>query len=149
MVIYIDRVQYKKLVKKYCIKEEKLKNAFIAFLSGGFLGMLMQFISSALVKCLDISISDSYSITSIMIIFSTCFCTGLGFFDNLIVKFKCGLIIPTTGFAHSVSACTIDYKKDGMITGIGSNYFKLAGSVIAYGIIFSFFLVLLKVAIIY
>ena len=31
-----------------------------------------------------------------------------------------------------------EYKKDGLITGLGSNFFKLAGSVILYGIISAF-----------
>ena len=40
-----------------------------------------------------------------------------------------------------------DYKKEGLITGIGANMFKLAGSVILFGVVSSFFLVLLKVII--
>ena len=69
------------------------------------------------------------------------------FFDNWVTTCKCGLIIPTTGFAHSVSSSALDYKKDGLITGLGSNFFKLAGSVILYGIISSFILVIVKVII--
>ncbi len=70
--------------------------------------------------------------------------TAIGKFDNWVSKAKCGLIIPTTGFAHSVQSAALDYKRDGLITGIGSNMFKLAGSVIVYGIISSFFLIILK-----
>ena len=71
--------------------------------------------------------------------------TALGKFDNWVTKAKCGLIIPTTGFAHSVQSAALDYKKEGFITGIGANMFKLAGSVILFGIVSSFFLVLLRV----
>lgn len=149
-MIYINtKLLYKNIVKKYCPKENKFKNAVIAFLSGGTLGVIMQLISTMLIKLLNVSIFDSYSITTIIVILFTCICTGLGFFDNLVVKFKCGLIIPTTGFSHSVTSSAMDYKNDGLITGIGSNYFKLAGSVIVYGIIFSFVLALLKVATMY
>ena len=46
-----------------------------------------------------------------------------------------GVIIPITGFSHSITSSSIDYKSEGFITGIGSNYMKLAGSVILYGIV--------------
>jgi stage V sporulation protein AC len=61
--------------------------------------------------------------------------TALGFFDKLVTKFKCGLLIPITGFAHSMTSAAMDYKNEGPIYGIGSNMFKLAGSVILYGIV--------------
>ena len=48
---------------------------------------------------------------------------------------------------HSIRLKKWDYKKEGLITGLGSNFFKLAGSVILYGILSSFILVLLKVII--
>ena len=53
--------------------------------------------------------------------------------------------IPITGFAHSVTSSALDYKKDGLITGLGANVFKLAGSVILYGIVSAFILAVIKV----
>ena len=81
----------------------------------------------------------------LIVIFLSSLFTALGFFDNWVNKCKCGLIIPTTGFAHSVASSALEYKKDGLITGLGSNFFKLAGSVILYGIISAFILVIVKV----
>jgi stage V sporulation protein AC len=76
-----------------------------------------------------------------------CLFTGLGFFDNWVSKYKCGLIIPTTGFAHSIMSSNLDYKNDGLITGLGSNCFRLAGSVILYGMISGFIMGVIKVII--
>ena len=82
---------------------------------------------------------DISSIIMIIIfIFFACLFTSLGFFDKLVTKFKCGLIIPITGFAHSVMSSSLDSKNEGLIYGIGSNMFKLAGSVIIYGIVSAF-----------
>ena len=67
--------------------------------------------------------------------------------DNWVGKARCGLIIPTSGFAHSVASSALDYKKDGLVTGLGANFFKLAGSVILYGIISAFLLVIVRVVI--
>ena len=51
-----------------------------------------------------------------LIFFASLF-TALGFFDKLVSKAKCGLIIPITGFAHSMTSAAIDYKKEGPIYG--------------------------------
>ena len=71
----------------------------------------------------------------ITLIFFGCLFTALGFFDKWVTFCKCGLIIPITGFAHSMASAGIEYKKDGPIYGLGSNLFKLSGSVILYGIV--------------
>ena len=61
---------------------------------------------------------------------------GIWFFLYRLVNFfRCGLIIPITGFAHAMQSATLEYRREGLITGIGTCMFKLAGSVIAYGII--------------
>ena len=50
-------------------------------------------------------------------------------------KAKAGLIVPITGFAHAMTSAMLDYKKEGLVTGIGANAFKLTGSVILYGVV--------------
>ena len=71
----------------------------------------------------------------ITLIFLGCLFTCLGFFDDLVHKLKCGLIIPITGFAHAMMSATLEYRKEGLVTGIGANMFKLAGSVIVFGVV--------------
>ena len=55
-----------------------------------------------------------------------------------------GLIIPITGFAHSVQSAALDHKKEGLIYGLGSNIFNLAGSVILYGVLSAYFFGLIR-----
>lgn len=141
----MDKEEYKKLVKEKYPKEKRVKNALIAFLVGGLIGLGGQILSRLLVLTFGISKMISYSVVCLVIIFLAALFTGLGFFDDWVIKTKCGLIIPTTGFAHSITSCALEYKKDGMITGLGANFFKLAGSVILYGIISAFFLCIIKV----
>ena len=141
----MNKEEYKKLVKNFSPKEPKLRNALVAFLVGGGVGFTGEVIVNILMKSFGISRVDSLAwLAFILILFAT-FMTAIGKFDNWVSKAKCGLIIPTTGFAHSVQSAAIDYKKDGLVTGIGANVFKLAGSVILYGIISAFFLVIIKV----
>ena len=138
---------YQELVKKHSPKEPKIRNALVAFLVGGSIGFFGEIIVKFLMESFGLSHVDSCAWLALIIIFLTCFLTAIGKFDNLVSKAKCGLIIPTTGFAHSFQSATLDYKKEGFVTGIGSNAFKLAGSVIVAGIISAFFLILLKVII--
>ena len=141
----MNKEDYKELVKNLSPKEPKLRNALVAFLVGGSVGFIGEIIVNILMVSFGLSKVDSFAwLAFILILFAT-FMTAIGKFDNWVTKAKCGLIIPTTGFAHSVQSAAIDYKKDGLVTGIGANIFKLAGSVILYGIVSAFFLVLIKV----
>ena len=51
-----------------------------------------------------------------------------------------GALVPITGFANSVTAPCIEYKKEGQVYGIGCKIFTIAGPVILYGIVTSFLL---------
>lgn len=141
----MDKEEYKNLVKKKYPKQNKLKNMLIAFVIGGSLGLIGQIFSRLLVILFGMSVKVSYSVVCLITIFLASLFTGLNFFDDWVTKTKCGLIVPTTGFAHSITSCGLEYKKDGMITGLGANFFKLAGSVLLYGIISAFILCVIKV----
>ena len=80
--------------------------------------------------------SDSYSLVFIIFILVGSILTGVGIFDKVLSICKCGLIVPSTGFANSMTSAAMDVRKEGFIKGIGSNIFKLTGSIILYGIIF-------------
>ncbi len=141
----MDKKEYLKLVKELTPKENKIKNYLYAFLVGGLVGFIGEIIRLIILKTTTLNTLNASLWTTFIIIFVSCLFTGLGFFDNLVSKYKCGLIIPTTGFAHSVMSSSLDYKRDGLITGLGSNFFKLAGSVILYGILSGFVMALVKV----
>lgn len=141
----MNKSEYQKLVKKTSPKEPKLKNMVISFLVGGLVGFVGEVIINIIMKEYSLSRSDSSSWLAFLIILFATFMTALGKFDNWVAKTKCGLIIPTTGFAHSVQSAALDYKKEGLVTGIGTNFFKLAGSVLLYGIVSAFILVIIEV----
>ena len=84
----------------------------------------------------------------ITLIFISCLFTCLGFFDKWVNFARCGLIIPITGFAHAMMSAALEYRKEGFVTGIGTNMFKLAGSVIIFGICAAFIFGFIKFIII-
>ena len=139
--------EYQKLVKEFTPKENKWKNAVIAFLVGGLVGFFGQVIVAISEHSFALEQMEAYSWLCVILIFLASLSTALGFFDNWVSKCKAGLFLPTTGFAHSVTSAALDYRKDGFITGLGSSFFKLAGSVLLYGILSGFFLGILGVII--
>lgn len=139
----IDK-KYEKLIQKHTPKENKLKYALTSFLVGGFLGVLGEVLIRTYIMIFKISRSDASSYMIITFIFFASLFTALGFFDKLVTKAKAGLLIPITGFAHSMTSAALDYKHEGPIYGIGSNVFKLAGSVIFYGVASAWFFGLIR-----
>ncbi len=143
----MNKDEYQKLVKQLTPKENRVRNAFVAFLGGGLIGFLGQVIITILMQNFGLSMVEASSWLCLILIAFASISTALGFFDEWVTRVKAGLIIPTTGFAHSITSAALDYKRDGFITGLGANFFKLAGSVILYGIISAFFFSLLGVII--
>ena len=130
--------KYEKIADQYKADRHLLKNTFIAFITGGFVGLLGEGVIEILMK---FGMSRQVASTDMIIIFilAASLFTALGFFDKLVMFCKSGLIIPITGFAHSMTSSSLDVKSEGPIYGIGSNMFKLAGSVIIYGIVSAWF----------
>lgn len=125
---------YQKIVEKNKAKEPKAKYAFIAFIVGGLMGALGQFLIDFYGRIFSLATADATVLMIMTLIFLACSLTALGVFDRLVKVGRMGLIIPITGFAHSIQSAALDYKKEGPIYGLGSNVFKLAGSVLLYGI---------------
>ena len=127
--------QYKQLVDKHLPNENKGKNALVAFIVGGLIGAFGNFLLEFYSYYFHLAQSDASVFMIITLIFLACLFTALGFFDDFVHFGRMGVIIPITGFAHSMQSAILDYKKEGLIYGFGSNIFKLAGSVILYGVV--------------
>ena len=131
----MEKNQYKNIVAKYTPKENRLFNGMLAFISGGLMGMLGQLIVSLYTYYLDIPTKQAGTYMIITLIFLGCLFTCFGFFDKWVSFLKAGLFIPITGFAHSMMSAALEYRKEGLVTGLGANMFKLSGTVIIFGVV--------------
>ena len=126
---------YNSIVNKHTPKEDRLKNSLIVFFTGGIIGIL----SELLLNCYSVWLSLPKKESGILVILTwiiiASLLTAFGVFDLLVRIFKSALLIPITGFAHSMTSAALDYKTEGLVLGIGANIFKLAGSVILYGVV--------------
>lgn len=143
----MKKQEYLKVVEECTAKDKKLINYVNSFTVGGLIGFLGEGIKMICTNYYHLPVSEAISYVLVILIFISCLCTGLGFFDDIVSKFRCGIVIPITGFAHSIMSSALDYKNDGLITGVGANFFRLAGSVLLYGIVSGFICAVIKVII--
>lgn len=136
---------YNNIVNKHTPKEDRLKNSLIVFFTGGIIGVL----SELLLNCYSVWLSLPRKESGILVILTwiiiASLLTAFGVFDLLVRIFKSALLIPITGFAHSMTSAALDYKTEGLVLGIGANIFKLAGSVILYGVVSVYVFGLLRI----
>lgn len=135
---------YEKIVKKYKCYENKCKNAILAFISGGLIGLFSEMLYVYFFNTLKLSETTSSSLVFVFWVTFASALTGLGVFDKLVEYTKAGLIVPSTGFAHANTSCAMDSNKEGLVPGIGASIFKLTGSIILYGIVFAIIFAFIK-----
>ena len=114
-------------------------NIFKAFIVGGVICTFGQLITNIL-KDYNLSKDDVAAYTNIILILLAVIFTGLGLYSKLGEFSGAGSLVPITGFANSVAASAIEFKKEGQVFGIGCKIFTIAGPVILYGIFSSWLL---------
>lgn len=75
--------------------------------------------------------------------------TGFGVYDRLGQFAGAGSAVPVTGFGNAVISAAIEHRTEGFVLGVGSNMFKLAGSVLLFGVFSAFVVALIKTILIY
>lgn len=124
---YADYVKQVTPTKSLCANMAK------AFIVGGLICCLGQFLLN-LFTSQGMSNEDAGMWTSICLIGISVILTGFGLYSKLGEFAGGGSLVPITGFANSVAASAIEFKKEGQVFGIGCKIFTIAGPVILYGI---------------
>ena len=131
----MEKIKLQNIYERNCPKRPVLKNGILAFIGGGTLGAMAQFLSTLYQNWLSITAEEAIAPTVITFVFAASILTGLGLFDRLAQIFGAGVFVPITGFSNSVTSSALEGKSEGLIYGIGAGMFKLAGSVIAIGVV--------------
>ena len=105
-----------------------------AFLIGGLICVAGQLVMNWLVNGMGKEKEAAAAWTSIILIGSSILATGLNWYPKLVQFGGAGALVPITGFANSVAAPAVEFKKEGQVFGIGCKIFTIAGPVILYGI---------------
>ena len=131
--------EYEKYVKTKTPVRKLLPDMVRAFLVGGAICMIGQFILNYCEK-LGLSKDISAGWCSLILVLCSVILTGIGVYPQIANWGGAGALVPITGFANSVAAPAIEYKKEGQVFGIGCKIFTIAGPVILYGIFTSWVL---------
>ena len=107
-----------------------------AFWIGGLICVVGQFFTNLFIN-LGIDKETAGTLTSISLVFISASLTALNVYDKIAKLAGAGTLVPITGFANAVVSPSMEFKNEGYIMGVGANMFKIAGPVIAYGVIAS------------
>lgn len=125
---------YIRYVNELAPKTNEARSIFHAFLVGGFICLIGQFIRYFLLYAFGLYGDELASATSMILIFIGCLLTGLGVYDNIGHFAGGGSIVPITGFANSVCSPAMEFRSEGFVYGLASKMFVVAGPIIVYGI---------------
>ena len=134
---------YKKLLEERKLKKKYLKNGLFAFLFGGIISLLGQILIEVF-KYFKVEEKESITLMLMTIIFLAILLSAFGIYDKIGQVARCGTIIPISGFANSMASSSMEYKPEGFILGVGANTFKLAGTVVVFGVFSAFIVATIK-----
>lgn len=129
----MNKEDYKIYVEGRATKSKCARNCIFAFLIGGTICVIGQFLKNLYIY-LGVIEQNASTLASISLIVIAGILTGLGIFDNIAKIAGAGTLVPITGFANAVVSPAIDTKSEGYIFGVGAKIFTIAGPVILYGI---------------
>lgn len=137
--VKLSQKQYQQLVDAKKPRVHLLSRMLRAFICGGLICCFGQVLIDVLSDVFGMTQDTASNATVAAVIFLGALLTGLGVFDRIASFAGAGVAVPVTGFANSMVSSALEYKREGLIYGIGSHLFSLAGSVILYGVVTAFF----------
>ena len=140
----MEEQQYNELKEQLSPPTPYAINLLKAFLVGGAICAFGQAVSFFYIIFFDFTEQTAGNPTVATMIFIAMLLTGFGLYRKLGQFAGAGSAVPVTGFGNAVLSAAIEHRSEGLVLGVGSNMFKLAGSVILFGTVSAFFVALIK-----
>jgi stage V sporulation protein AC len=125
--------EYQQYVERKAKKSPIVKDTAMAFLIGGLICVLGQLIQNGWAAA-GLNQEDAGTATSCTLVLLSALLTGLNLYNKLARFGGAGTLVPITGFANAVVSPAIDFKSEGLVTGMAAKMFTVAGPVLTYGI---------------
>jgi len=132
MATQSEKNRYEEMVKAASPASTVGVNCLKAFLVGGTICAIGQVLYNIFLAQ-GLSREDTGLIVAGILIVAAILLTTLGLYNKLGKHAGAGSVVPITGFANAIAAPAIEYKKEGLVLGIGAKMFVIAGPVIVYG----------------
>jgi stage V sporulation protein AC len=136
--------EYQDFQKQREIKRPVVQNCIKAFLIGGLICLIGQLIQDFYIYYFDFTDQTAGNPTVGTLIFIAMLLTGFGVYDRIAQFGGAGSAVPVTGFGNAIISAAIEHRSEGFVLGVGGNMFKLAGSVILFGVFSAFVIALIK-----
>ena len=151
-MVRMTNAEYGAYVKARCPASPLIKDMLNAFWVGGTICVLGQLIRN-LWMLAGLDAESAGSAMSMTLVFLGTLATGLGVYDRLaklggagtlltgvgvydrLAKLGgAGTLVPITGFANAMASPALEFKSEGLVTGLAAKMFIVAGPVIVYGV---------------
>ena len=136
--------EYQEFAKQREPKRPVLVNCTRAFIAGGSICILGQLIQGFFINYFEFTKKTAGNPTVAVLVLISVILTSIGIYDHIAQWAGAGTAVPVTGFANSIASAAIEHRSEGFVLGVGGNMFKLAGSVIAFGVFSAFVIGLIK-----
>lgn len=128
----LDR--YSRLVDRLSPKSKLGQGLLRAFITGGTICALGQVFLDMGLRYLDMTVTTATTFSSMMIVFITAVLTGVGVFDRIGQYGGAGAFVPISGFANAMVSPAMEFRREGLVLGLGAKLFTIAGPVLVWGI---------------
>ncbi|WP_373232698.1 stage V sporulation protein AC [Cohnella sp.] len=130
--------EYKEFANKREPARPVIKNCIRAFFAGGTICLIGQAIQEMFVHWGGFDEKKAGNPTVAVLIIISVILTSMGVYDKIAQWAGAGSAVPVTGFANSMASAAIEHRSEGLVLGVGSKMFKLAGPVIVFGVVAAF-----------
>lgn len=130
--------RYQALVRANAPRPKWARDLFRAFLVGGLIALVGQVVLDFF-SAVEPTEGEAFSATLAAMILLGAVLTGLGVYDRLGEWGGMGAAVPITGFSNSIVAAAMEFRREGLLLGLGARIFIIAGPVIVFGIVAGFF----------
>ena len=128
----MTKEEYQRYVARKAQKSPIVKDTACAFLIGGGICVIGQAILN-LAKGQGLDQTAAGTVTTICLVGLSALLTGLNLYNKLARFGGAGTLVPVTGFANAVVSPAIDFRAEGIVTGMAAKMFLVAGPVLVFG----------------
>ena len=124
----MNEKKLKETAGRHAPAAQKGRHIVTAFVSGGLIGAFGQLLLVVYQQLLHLDHDQALAMMSVSVMLIAALMSGLGRYDGLAQKCGAGMFIPICGFANSLASSALEGKSEGLVYGIGSGMFRLAGT---------------------
>lgn len=125
--------QYAKYVKKMSPNSALVKDMLNAFWIGGLICVIGQLVRGGLTALGLDELAVGAGTAVLMVLLGASF-TGMDLYDDIAKVAGAGTVVPITGFANAIVSPAMEFRSEGLVTGLGAKMFTVAGPVLVYGV---------------